>query len=269
MTYTVANTALTNTLDYLRSRVNEVAFAMSTVAVTTNSNTATGNAAITGSFTANNFLAGNSTVNVAISGTTGGIVANSATLFFATVNTTFTVGNSTVNASSNSTYFRIGGSVNVGNSTVNATVNTTALVIANSTANIVLRAPTAAAITNGNYYLNANGTWVELATASTPISQASVATSGTSQQVIDSYALASYAGAEYMMQVKNNSANGYMATKLLTTHNIGVAYVTEYATISTNTSLGTFNAFTNSTHVIVSFTPTVASATVKFARVII
>ena len=64
MTVTVANTSNTNTFDYWRNRTNELATAMSTKAVTTDSNTATGNAAITGRFTANNISVGNSTVNV-------------------------------------------------------------------------------------------------------------------------------------------------------------------------------------------------------------
>ena len=48
MTVIVANTANTNTFDYWRNRTNELATAMSTKAVTVDSNTATGNAAITG-----------------------------------------------------------------------------------------------------------------------------------------------------------------------------------------------------------------------------
>lgn len=55
MTVEIGNTTLTNTFDYWRNRTNEMADAMSTKVVTVNSNTAVGNAAITGTFTANVF----------------------------------------------------------------------------------------------------------------------------------------------------------------------------------------------------------------------
>jgi len=64
MTVTVANTANTNTFDYWRNRTNELAYAMTTYAVTAGgSNSASGNASITGKFNANTFNVGNSTVN--------------------------------------------------------------------------------------------------------------------------------------------------------------------------------------------------------------
>jgi len=47
----------------------------------------------------------------------------------------------------------------IGNSTVNAVVNSTMIGLANSTAAFVITLPTAAQISNGAYYLGANGTW--------------------------------------------------------------------------------------------------------------
>ena len=66
MTAAVQNTITTNTFDFWRNRTNELAFAMSTLVVTVNSNTAVGNAAITGSFTANSLNVSNGTTSVAI-----------------------------------------------------------------------------------------------------------------------------------------------------------------------------------------------------------
>ena len=77
MTISVPNTQLTNTYDYWRNRTNDIAYIISTYAVTTQSNTAVGNAAITGTFTSNSLssntininssiFVGNSTVNVVI-----------------------------------------------------------------------------------------------------------------------------------------------------------------------------------------------------------
>ncbi len=268
MSYTVANTALTNSFDYMRTRLNELAFAMSTVAVTTNSNTAAGNAAISGTFTANSYVAGNSTVNVAISGTTGGISGNSFSFTTGTANT-LTVGNSTVNSTANSTYLRVGTTISVGNSTTNTVVTAAVVTLANSTSNVAVSVPSAAAKTAGNFYLNANGSWVAIEGASVPISVGAASTSGTSQQVIDSYLKSSQAACEYTLHVKNNVANQYSTCKILTVHDTNNSLSTEWATMNSNGSIGTFNSFTNATHVILSFTPVPSSCAVKFAKVLL
>lgn len=66
MTVTVANTDITNTFDYWRNRTNELAFAMSNKAVTTNSSPAVGDASITGNFKSNTVTIGLSDQNVII-----------------------------------------------------------------------------------------------------------------------------------------------------------------------------------------------------------
>ena len=68
MTVLVANVDITDTFDNWRNRTNELSAAMSNAAVTVNSNTAVGNAAITGTFSANVVFVGNSSSNVIISG---------------------------------------------------------------------------------------------------------------------------------------------------------------------------------------------------------
>lgn len=66
----VQNTVLSSTFDFWRNRTNEMANYFSTCAVTTDANgstvAATGNAEITGTFTANSISVGNSTVNAVI-----------------------------------------------------------------------------------------------------------------------------------------------------------------------------------------------------------
>jgi hypothetical protein len=76
MTFQVANTLITNTFDYWRSRTNELATAMSNVAVTVQSNAAIGNAEIVGTLTVSVISAGNSTPNATIN-TTAVTVSNS------------------------------------------------------------------------------------------------------------------------------------------------------------------------------------------------
>lgn len=68
MTVLVANVDITDTFDNWRNRTNQLSAAMSNSAVTVNSNTAVGNAAITGTFSANVVFIGNTSSNVTISG---------------------------------------------------------------------------------------------------------------------------------------------------------------------------------------------------------
>jgi hypothetical protein len=67
MTIAVANTTLTNTFEFLVNRTTELANAMSTRVITTDSNTTPGNATITGTFSANVYIVGNSASNTSIS----------------------------------------------------------------------------------------------------------------------------------------------------------------------------------------------------------
>jgi hypothetical protein len=192
MTATIQNTAVSSTFDFWRNRTNELAYAMSTIAVTTNSNTAVGNAAITGQFTAN------------------------------------------------------------------------AILISNGSTSIALNTPNSAVIASGLYGLSANGGWVYR-----PVSNGIVVTTGTSTQNVDSWLMSTYSTAEYVVNVKDNAANGFSATKILVVHDTGNSYITEYGTINSNGSLGTFSSTTNATHVVVRFTPASVNTTVKYARTLI
>ena len=192
MTVTVQQTTNTSTFEFWLNRTNELANAMTTVVVSTNSNTAVGNAAISGRFTANVISVANSTVNTSIS------------------------------------------------------------------------VPLASQKSSGDYYLNANGSWAQIVT---PILLDSNTTTGTSSQILDSYALASVNGVEYTVHIKDNNANGYQITKLLTVHNNTTAFITEYGTITTNNTLGTFAATTNSSHVIINVTPLSSNTDISFAKV--
>jgi hypothetical protein len=168
MTVNIAQTSNTNSFSYWLNITNQLAAAMSNVAVTTNSNTAVGNAAISGTFTANT------------------IVANSITI--------------------------------------------------------------------ANYPLISNGTY--------QVSNLSV-------QIIDYYSMSNNNGAEYLINVKDNNANNHYTTKILTTHDTANAYITEYASITTNTSIGTFSAWTGSNNVLLDFTPISSNVTIKFVRILI
>jgi len=199
MTVAVANVANTNTFDYWRNRTNELATAMSNVVVSTGSTT-TGNADITGSFTANVLIA--NTVRVS-----------------------------------------------------------------NSTVNVVISVPTSVQIANGSFFLNANGAWSAAPLVLTV--NGALTTTGTTAQLLDSFAISTNRGAEYFISVRDNNANAYQATKVLTMHNNVAAFSTEYATMLSNTSLGVFdaNVAANATHVTFYITPTSSNTTVNFTKV--
>lgn len=197
MTVEVANTNSINTFQFLINRVNELAYAMSANAVTCDSNTAAGNAAITGAFTANVLIA--NTVRVS-----------------------------------------------------------------NSTSNIVISVPNTTIVSNGNYYLNANGNWSLLKPIVTSIS---INTASFVPQEIDSYKMTENGGAEYFIRVKDNTANGYQASKVLTFHNFVNAFSTEYGSMISNNNLGTFYVTTNTSHVVLWMVPTSTNTAVNMSRV--
>ena len=207
MTIIVANTANTSTFDYWRNRTNELADAMTNKTVTVDSNTATGNAAITGTFTSN-------------------------VLF-------------------------------LGNTTVNTTVNSSSVFISNSTSNLTITTPTASQYANGKFFLNANGSFT-LIEAPT---KGSIETSGTTNTEINNYLTNTYASAEYLFAVKENNANNYYASKVLVTHDVDNAYLSEYAIIVSNTYIGSFFANSNTSHVRVNFNPTSTNTTINFTRI--
>lgn len=200
MTVTVAQTSNTNTFGYLIGVVNQLSNAMSTVAVTVNSNTAIGNAAINGTFTANSLVTAN---------------------------------------------------LNITNSSGISVLSVTA--------------PSSSQISNGTFFLNANGTW----STAGGLGSVQQFTSGTTTQTLDYFAMSTYNAAEYTISVKDENANNFYATKLLVMHDGANPYITEYGSLTSNSNMGAFTATTNSTALILQFTPVSSNTYVKFARVII
>lgn len=89
----------------------------------------------------------------------------------------------------------------------------------------------------------------------TNLDSISIATAANTVHVIDSFLKASYRSADYLFSMKDNDANNYQTTRLMVIHDGTNALSTEYGTIFTNTSIGVFETTTNTTHVIVNFTP--------------
>jgi len=137
--------------------------------------------------------------------------------------------------------------------------------VGNSTVNVSIVSPNSAQISSGEYFLNANGSWI--INTSSPVVNGNTTTTGTSAQIIDSFAVADQNAVEYYIHIENNSANGYQASKILVLHSVDQAYSTEYATIVSNNSLGVFSANVNSGNVRLYMTPNTSSSNVTFTRV--
>ena len=303
MTITVANTANTNTFDYWRNRTNELADAMTNKTVTVDSNTATGNAAITGTFSANVLFLGNTTVNstsnstsIIFGNTTQNTVVNTSSITFGNttqntvVNTssiTFgnTVQNTVVNTSSitfgntvqntvvNTSSITFGNtventvintsSITFGNTVQNTVVNTSSIFISNSTSNLTISIPTTSQYANGKFFLNANGSF----TLVEALVKGNIETSGTTNTEINNFLTNTFASAEYLLAVKDNNANNYQSSKILITHDVDNTYLSEYAIIVSNNYVGSFFANSNTSHVRLYFNPTSSNTTINFARV--
>jgi hypothetical protein len=155
----------------------------------------------------------------------------------------------------------------IGSATANLVANSSTIKISNSTVNLSITTPNSAAIASGQYYLNANGQWGIIAPATT---NASITTTGTTTQEIDAYSMVSYPAAEYIVSVVDNVANNRYMSKILTTHDRATGYMTEFATITTNTNVGTFSFVApNVSHVALRFTPVSSNTTVKYVRTIV
>jgi len=255
MTVTVANTANTNTFDYWRNRTNELADAMTNKTVTVESNTATGNAAITGTFSANVLFLGNTTVNstsnstsIVFGNTVQNTVVNTSSITFGN-----TVQNTVVNTSS----------ITFGNTVQNTVVNTSSIFISNSTSNLTISIPTTSQYANGKFFLNANGSF----TLVESLIKGNIETSGTTNTEINNYLTNTFASAEYLLAVKDNNANNYQSSKILITHDVDNAYLSEYAIIVSNNYVGSFFANSNTSHVRLYFNPTSTNTTINFTRV--
>jgi hypothetical protein len=190
-----------------------------------------------------------------------------------------------------------GVSLFVGNSTVNSTVNSLAITFSNSTlsSNVGLSGfifgnvsvNTTTVSVGANVYINTSAQFVSNSTANVIINPSSVTlsnivnhsslsaiTTGTSDQIVDTFSVSTYRAGQYTISVKDTStsANAYQVSQLLITQALDVAYVTEYGIITSNTSLGSlgvFSANVNSGNVRLYFTPTVANTSVKGSKILI
>ena len=250
MTVAVANTSNTSTFQYWLNRTNELADAMSTKAITVESNTATGNCHVNGIF---------SSVTLGANTIRGGNVTTTATVTFSSnlqiaSGNTLTIGNSSINVFANSSY------ISIANSTQNTQLSINQLTIGNTTVNSTV--------------INVQSITVDTITITNSTSQQyqyqiNVQTVGTSVQLLDSIQSNTYQGAEYVITIKDNNANSYQISKLLLVGTGDDSYITEFGVVLSNSQLGQFQANANATHYTLYITPQSTNTYVRGIKTVV
>ena len=88
--------------------------------------------------------------------------------------------------------------------------------------------------------------------------------------IIDSFVLTDYRSAEYLLSITDNAANNFVLSKLIGLQDLGNFYLTEYAVLTSNSTIGSYIPSSNATHAILSYnTVTSANVTIKMSRTLI
>jgi hypothetical protein len=161
--------------------------------------------------------------------------------------------------------------------------------IAYKLSTVVLTSNSTAGVTSGNSYLNGRFSANVIAVSQT-LRGGNVESSGTlnitsdvlcnsislhasgkvsltdasANQIVDSISATSYRSSKYFLQV--NTAYGHQCSELLVITDGADAYVTEYATLTTNSTQGVFSVNISSGSVNLLITPTQTTSTVSFQR---
>lgn len=95
----------------------------------------------------------------------------------------------------------------------------------------------------------------------------SYTSSNTDLQTLDSFSASTFRSGKYLISI--TSSTSYQSTEIMILHDGTTASVTEYATLLSGSTLGTFTADVNSGDVRLRITPTNAATTVKYHRTLI
>jgi len=99
------------------------------------------------------------------------------------------------------------------------------------------------------------------------IKAASYTSTNTDAQVLDSFSTTSFRGGKYLITI--TSGSDYQSTEIMVLHDASSVYTTEYATLVSGSTLGTFISNVDSGGVRLFVTPTNASSTFKYQRTLI
>lgn len=96
----------------------------------------------------------------------------------------------------------------------------------------------------------------------------SYGTTNTDPQILDSFSAASFRSGKYIISI-NSSVNDYQVTEIMLLQDGTNTYTTEYATLVSSSTLGTFSANIDSGTVRLFVVPASATNTIKYQRTLI
>mgnify|MGYP006268635531 CR=1 FL=1 len=131
-----------------------------------------------------------------------------------------------------------------GNAHITGTMWSNGVCIGNSSVNTTIYSPTNAQKASGDYFLNADGSWVL-----SPTITSNGTIIGGANAVIDEFPMTDFAGAEYFVVIKDPATTSYLSTKIVLIHDDIAVYMTEYATLWNKTQFATFDAVKNGTNI--------------------
>jgi hypothetical protein len=144
----------------------------------------------------------------------------------------------------------------------NVSLSTVSLFMGNSTVNSSL---TSSTLTIGNTVINSTS----VSDSNIQRSSLTLTTTGSSAQLLDSWGISAFRSADYVMQIKDNSANGHAMSHLQLLNDGTNPKMAEYGQMFTNGALGSFSANANTTAIRLYYTPISANTTIKASRVLI
>lgn len=252
---------------------------------TINGDTVTGNGYVVGILGANTLVATtlrggtvNSIANLAITTNTNitaayvNVTSNTYIYSNSSIAAAIFIGNSTAtNTSFNSTYYNVNSNlalIGVAHTvTGNVNVDSGTLFVDSLNNRIGINT------TSPNNSLTVVGNTLITGILTTPYTMSmsnSATTTGTSQVAIDSFAAATYRSAKYTLSITDNvNSSTYQTSEVLVMHDGTNAYVTEYAVLRSNSSVGTMAADISGGNVRLLITPVSANNTIKFERTLV
>jgi len=94
----------------------------------------------------------------------------------------------------------------------------------------------------------------------------SYTTTNSDIQIMDSFSTVGFRSGKYLISIKNTNNTDYQSTEIMVLQDDANVYITEYATLLSNATLGTFTANVDSTTVRFYIDPVYANNVIKYQR---
>jgi hypothetical protein len=94
-------------------------------------------------------------------------------------------------------------------------------------------------------------------------------TTNTNVQLLDTFSTTTYRSGKYFISINNTNNNDYQSTEIMVLQTGSNVFVTEYGTLRSNATLGTFTANVDSSTVRLYVEPLYANNVIKYQRTLI